>query len=98
MGDETQPDQELIDAIQEAIQMESESVLGYLIYDITIENFQFSDDGSTGTAWLIYNDPDTGQPIPTEPGLVIFSKVNDLWEVSLPSAVDWYDSLLRLPE
>ncbi len=98
VGDETQPDQELIDAIQEAIQMESESVLGYLIYDITIENFQFSDDGSTGTAWLIYNDPDTGQPIPTEPGLVIFSKVNDLWEVSLPSAVDWYDSLLRLPE
>ena len=82
--------------IQEAIERE-ETVLGYWIYDIQIDNFQLSADGTWASARIIFLDPETGKVIPTEPGLVIAERSATGWQVFLPSSPDWSGAVEDAP-
>jgi hypothetical protein len=62
-----------------------------------VENVQFSADGQWATAWLVPVDPQTGQAIPTEPGLVLAQRSGDVWNVFLRTDPAWPDALQAIP-
>jgi len=42
-------------------------------------------------------DPDNGQIVPTEPGLVILQRIEDEWKVYLPSDSQWLEASQSIP-
>jgi murein DD-endopeptidase MepM/ murein hydrolase activator NlpD len=75
--------------INNALQDEKEHILGLLVNQSETTNVQISEDGYWGYAWLILSDPESGEPLPIEPGLVIAQKINSEWQVYLPSHQQW---------
>ncbi|OGO36567.1 MAG: hypothetical protein A2W35_02150 [Chloroflexi bacterium RBG_16_57_11] len=91
-------EQAIEQAILQAIEKEKESLPAFFLYDTRIDDITISKDGNWATAWLIPIDPDTGNVVPTEPGLVIVQRVDDGWKVYLPNDPDWSQALLSAPE
>jgi murein DD-endopeptidase MepM/ murein hydrolase activator NlpD len=88
----------ILEAIQERISAESRNVLGYLVYNEQIDNVQISQDGDHATAWILLADPQTGEVLPIEPGLVLASSDPLLgWQAWLPSDPQWVDQLESAP-
>jgi hypothetical protein len=56
-------------AILASVTAERANVLGFLVYQERVEEIKFSQDQSWARAWLIMVDPQTGEPVPSEPGL-----------------------------
>jgi murein DD-endopeptidase MepM/ murein hydrolase activator NlpD len=89
---------EILEAIQQRISAESRNVLGYLVYNEQIDNLQISEDGDHASAWILLVDPQTGEVLPIEPGLVLAYRDALMgWRVSLPSDVTWANQLESAP-
>jgi murein DD-endopeptidase MepM/ murein hydrolase activator NlpD len=84
-------------AINNALRTEREHVLGLLVNQSEITNIQISKDNSWGYAWLILSDPENGEPLPIEPGLVIAKKIDSEWQVFLPSDHEWLIKVQSAP-
>ena len=85
-------------AIAEAVSMQSARSLGFMIYDTQVESVKVAQDGQWGTGLLVAYDPQTGQLIPTEPGLAITRQSGDSWEVYFPGDDAWQAALPGLPD
>ncbi len=85
-------------AIQQAIDLEQTTTLAFIIAKTNIENIDISSDGMSAVGWLIPIDPDTDEPVPIEPGLVLLRKFDNDWRVWLPTTNGWVDTLLEVPD
>ena len=88
---------EIEQAIYSVIEGERRLIPAYLLFDTLVERITISEDGLWATAWLVPLDPQTGRIIPTEPGLVILQKTEDIWQAFLPSHPDWVSYFAYLP-
>lgn len=86
------------EAIRNAIEMQAQTEPIFLLYENEIENFKISADGQWATAWMTPIDPENGEPVPTEPGLVLAHKEDGAWAVFLPSDPRWVAALRTVPE
>ena len=96
--EEETPVGEVTAAIQEAVALQREYVLGLLVNNVQVEDVAVSEDGDWAMAYLVLEDPQSGIPLPTEPGLVIAQRVDSIWQVSLPTDSTWVDALTAAPE
>jgi murein DD-endopeptidase MepM/ murein hydrolase activator NlpD len=95
---DTEADLYLLEAaIYEAIQEESEHVLGLLVNQSEVINLQISQDNSWGVAWLVLSDQETGERLPIEPGLVLAQQIASKWRVFLPSDREWFTKVQSAP-
>jgi hypothetical protein len=85
-------------SVQQAIDLERGSVLAFITSRTSIENIDISSDGLWAVGWLIPIDPDTGEPAPIEPGLVLMQKMVADWQVWLPTTNGWIDVLPNIPD
>lgn len=85
-------------AILQAIEQQKQSLPAFFFYDTQVDDITISKDGDWATAWLTPIDPETGQVVPTEPGLVFVQRTEDGWKVYLPNDPDWSLALLSAPE
>jgi murein DD-endopeptidase MepM/ murein hydrolase activator NlpD len=81
-----------------AVDDSKEYNLGFLVYDTQIENVNVTGDGRYAAAWLVPEDPETGKPIPAEPGLALAEQRNGEWVTYLPNDEGWIDLLRNLPD
>src|SRR5512139_2229596 len=70
-------EQAIEQAILQAIEKEKENLPAFSLYETRIDDITISQDGNWATAWLTPIDPDTGNVVPTEPGMVIVQRVGD---------------------
>lgn len=68
---EPDPEQAIREAVQTAVEANRESILGFMIYEVEVNNIVYSDDKRTALVWLAQRDPETGDIIGREPGLAI---------------------------
>ncbi|GAH34008.1 unnamed protein product, partial [marine sediment metagenome] len=86
------------EAAIKAINEHREFVLGYLVNDIQISDVQLSEDETTGVIFLEMVDPETGELLPSEPGLAFAIRTGDEWQVILPSDPGWIDLVQSAPQ
>lgn len=91
------PSQSIIQAVHHAISLQQSTVLGYLIFDIEVDQVQISEDGNTAAAYLALVDPETSQIIPGEPGLVMLKHDGQEWRAILPTDSDWLSLVENAP-
>lgn len=91
-------DDELKEAILEAVVERREAVLGFMVHQVLVDNFQYSEDGEWAYAWLGYLDPDTQEPLPIEPGLAMARREGKGWRIILPSDEEWLNAVRSAPE
>lgn len=89
---------EIAEAVQARVIEASEDILAYLVYQTDIVGIRFSDDGTWALANLLPSDPETGEALPAEPGLVFSRWVDGDWVVTLPSDLEWLSLLLQAPD
>jgi murein DD-endopeptidase MepM/ murein hydrolase activator NlpD len=100
------PPENSLQALQEAFETEvlhqveghKEYGLGYLVYETGLDQVRVTRDGSWASAWLVLEDPQTGEPIPAEPGLALAQRVDGEWQVYLPLDMGWLELLKEFPE
>ena len=85
------------EAILQIIDGQKEYVLGYLLNDIQIKEIQISQDETQGVVYLEMVDPETGDTLPTEPGLAFALKSDGDWKVILPSDPGWIELVGSAP-
>lgn len=90
--------QEVEQAIQEAVAAQSQDVLPFLLYEQRVVDFRISADGAWAVAWIVSVDPETGEGLPSEPGLVILQRSGDDWVATLPADPDWAGALAAAPQ
>ncbi|MEW6649492.1 MAG: hypothetical protein AB1453_04800, partial [Chloroflexota bacterium] len=79
--------------------------LGFLIYEPRVASVEISPDGSTALIWLAFHDPETGERIEGEPGLVIArltapqdgQKGIQSWDVTMQTDQGWQQALDQVP-
>ena len=71
------------------------------VYSITqsqVANVRVSSGEAWASAWLTVLDPETGEAIPTEPGLVLLQNAGDVWTPAFPGDDMWFKWLNEAPE
>lgn len=89
--------EEIESRVLQAIQ-EEDHVLAFVLYDVEIDQIEIAPDRSWALAWLGFVDPETGAPVPTEPGLAIAQRVGESWHVVLQADSEWTAALEKVPE
>lgn len=84
-------------AIANAIHAQRAEDPALALFETRVEAVRISADQTWAVAWMTPLDPDTRQPIPTEPGLALAHLVDGNWQVVLPSALDWIETLRQVP-
>ncbi|MCX8062354.1 MAG: M23 family metallopeptidase [Anaerolineales bacterium] len=69
----------------------------YELFDTAVEGIRVNPQQDQAVAYLFPVDPQTGEVIPTEPGLAILQLSDNEWEVSLPGDPNWFALLKGLP-
>jgi len=87
-----------VQAAQQAVQEREAENLALLLQDWRIDLTEYSKDGEWAIAWLGLYDPQTGELIPTEPGLVIGRWEGERWQVAQPQDAGWLDWLAQVPD
>ncbi len=99
VGADNEIEKELIkEAVLQAIDGQREFVLGYLVNDVQVTNVELNQDETAGVIFLEFIDPETGEVLPTEPGLAFATLTDDGWEVVLPSDPGWIDLVEAAPQ
>ncbi|HNR02752.1 MAG TPA: peptidoglycan DD-metalloendopeptidase family protein [Anaerolineaceae bacterium] len=78
-----------------------QDVLAFIVYRVSIDSVDFSEDGSLALAWLALVDKETGFVQPAEPGLVIAHKTGDPampWRLVFQADANFAEELMALPE
>ena len=86
------------EAVLQAIDGQREFVLGYLVNDVQVSSVALSDDESTGVIYLELVDPESGEILPTEPGLAFAVQTGADWEIILPTDPGWIDLVESAPQ
>jgi murein DD-endopeptidase MepM/ murein hydrolase activator NlpD len=98
----TPPPEETITTIQQAIHAgmasRAEYQPVYAIAENQITNIRVSEDEKWASAWLQAIDPETGEPIPTEPGLVLLQNIDGTWTPAFPGDTLWEEWLSTAPD
>src|SRR3990172_6711197 len=84
-------------AVLEAFIAQREYVLGFLVYDLGIENVVISEDGTWSIAFLTLVDPQSGRVVPAEPGLAILRQQGLEWNATLPADPGWLNLIKAAP-
>ncbi len=84
-------------AIQQAITGEESAIMAYLVYQTQITGIQISSENDWAKGWLYPVDPETGETVPAEPGLVLVKKVDNVWQPILPSDDEWLTAVQEAP-
>jgi murein DD-endopeptidase MepM/ murein hydrolase activator NlpD len=84
-------------AIRQVINIEREYIIGLITNSYRIEDTNISNEGDWAVAWLVLIDPETNEPVPTEPGLVIAKRIGTEWRVWLPTSDGWLDMVKAVP-
>lgn len=88
----TSPDEDIVaieQAILEAISDQRETVLAYVVNEVRVAETRISEDDKWAASYTVMIDPETGEVIPSEPGLVISLRTNTGWNVAIPTDQDW---------
>ena len=88
---------ELETALHQVIETYSEDVVAFLIFDVKINHIQFDATSQWAVVWLDLYDPETGELIPTEPGLVVAQYDGEQWNLILQADPTWLTALTALP-
>ena len=92
-------ERELIEqVVLNAVDGQREYVLGYLVNDVQVADVQVSQDKSWGVVYLEMIDPNTGELLPSEPGLAFARWDGSDWAVTLPTDPGWIDLVRSAPE
>lgn len=94
----SQTEGEIEKALFEAIAAYHEDVVAFLIFEVVINRIEFDATGQWAVVWLDLHDPQTGQPVPTEPGLVLAHREGDAWNILLQADPAWRETLEDVPE
>ena len=86
------------EAVLQAIDGQREFVLGYLLNDVQITNIELTQDETAGVIFLELIDPETGEVLPTEPGLAFAILTDGEWEIVLPTDPGWIDLVESAPQ
>jgi murein DD-endopeptidase MepM/ murein hydrolase activator NlpD len=97
-GTPTPGDRDRIIALVAAKVQEHQEVMAFHIYTVSVEEILFSQDGGWALATLNYKQPDTGEVVPTEPGLAIGRRTVDDWTVTVQADSEWAAVLQAAPE
>ncbi len=84
-------------AILDAMRTNSAMAPAMQIYQQDVEQIQLSSDQEWARAWLVSLDPQTGEPAPCEPGLVLSYWDGTAWQVVLPSDPGWAAAVKTAP-
>ncbi len=84
-------------AIEQALAVHQNEILAYVVYQEQVEQVEVSADGQWAYAMLVLSDPQTGEPLPSEPGLVFARLQGQEWVATLPSDPEWLDLLKTAP-
>lgn len=93
---------EIDQAVQDAVQRHPE-VLAYTIYRVSVDHVTYSPDGNLALAWLSLSDKESGQPVPSEPGLAIVVKTIDsetskpVWHAYVQADENWNEQMALVP-
>lgn len=90
--------QEVDRVFSAAVDDHKEYSLGFLVYETQLDRVRVTQDERWASAWLIPEDPETGEPIPAEPGLALAERQDDGWKVYLPQDKGWLELLKTIPE
>jgi murein DD-endopeptidase MepM/ murein hydrolase activator NlpD len=88
-GAQAEEEARIEQAIRQAIDKYKPTIPVFQLFETRIENIRLSEDGNWATAQLSPVDPQTGEVIPTEPGLVIARKEKGDWQVVMPFDTQW---------
>jgi hypothetical protein len=94
---ESQVERQVEQAVLAAAAGQREQVLGLLVNDVQVESIQLSADQTQAAAWLAMVDPESGSPVPAEPGLALAQYTDEGWQVTLPADPGWVDLLKAAP-
>jgi murein DD-endopeptidase MepM/ murein hydrolase activator NlpD len=95
--DQVPQEEQVRQAIQEAISAQGEMNLAYLLYDVRPANIRISDDEQVAAAWLVMHDTVSGDPVPSEPGLAFTVRESGAWRAILPGEPGWLEALQTAP-
>jgi|GEM_PF-1414278 len=82
--------------VDRQISLAAEGVLGYLVYQVQVENVTIQ--GDWATVLMSFVDRVTGERVSIEPAWAIAHKEQRKWQVAIPSAPDWRKLLGDVPE
>jgi hypothetical protein len=85
-------------AILDAIAINSSYIQGGMVTNLQVNDIAISQDQLWATAWVTYYDSQIEAILPTEPALAVMHKVNNEWQVFLPTDQGWEDSIYSIPE
>lgn len=97
---EVNDDAAIRSAVMDAVNAHREDVLGFVIFDVTIDHLDIAATGDLALVWLSYSDRDTGQVIASEPGLAIAQRSTGAphgWKVTLQADADFETALTEIP-
>jgi murein DD-endopeptidase MepM/ murein hydrolase activator NlpD len=97
-GEQAGEHNDLLKAIQAAIQMARETSPAYEIYATQIDHLRVDDGSDWASAWLNPVDPQTGRVVPAEPGLALARYQDGQWLVVLPGMAAWETTLQAAPD
>jgi len=84
-------------AVLQAAKAKRDLVEEVPFYDITVSLYTSSADRIWAAVWIIPVHPQTGEVIPTEPGLGLAHWDGKSWQALLPSDPDWKPALENVP-
>jgi hypothetical protein len=96
--DEQLIDDQIKQAILEAVASNDRYVQGGMLTDLQVTDIQISQDQQWATAWVVVYDPQIEAIIPTEPGLAVAHFLKDRWQVYLSSDPEWQNALSMIPD
>ncbi len=95
--DDTQSEEQVRKAIQDAIADQGEMNLAYLLYDVRPVNLRISVDDQVAAAWLVMHEASSGEPVPAEPGIAFTLREGNEWRAILPGDPGWLQALKEAP-
>jgi hypothetical protein len=84
-------------AFDKTVQDRGDAVVPFLIFDVRISKIEFDTTGQWASVWLEQHDPQTGDLIIGEPGLVLAHFDGSTWQIILQHDAAWANVLDRLP-
>ncbi len=85
-------------AVQDALGLMSDKEPVFLLGSVGITETRISRDNQWAVSYLFLQHPDTGEILPTEPGLVVGRIEGGEWRVALPGNADWAAWVNSVPE
>jgi hypothetical protein len=87
--------------IRNAVLEEISGSLSYAVsedgIEIELDNIQLSADGLHAAGWIVRSDTETGDVMPSEPGIFIAERTGDGWVINLPPDTRWKEEIRAAP-